>query len=124
MTAGPINILVLEGDGIGPEITAATLAVLAAAERAFALKFTLETASIGWAAHKRDGTTFPAAVEEKAKAADGVLLGPVSHNEYPPVAEGGRPSKHRRWRWRTMARSVITGCPAFAGHDEREFAVP
>jgi 3-isopropylmalate dehydrogenase len=25
----------------------------------------------------------------KAKAVDGVLLGPVSHNEYPPAAEGG-----------------------------------
>src|SRR4029077_9352575 len=89
MTAGALNILVLEGDGIGPEITAATLAVLAAAERAFGLKFRFEKGTIGWAAHSSEGTTFPAAVLEKAKAADGVLLGPVSHNEYPPVAEGG-----------------------------------
>ena len=99
MTADALNILVLEGDGIGPEITAATLAVLAAAERAFGLKFTFESAAIGWAAHKREGTTFPAAVLEKAKAADGVLLGPVSHNEYPPVAEGGlNPSGELRKR--------------------------
>src|ERR1700688_4500161 len=89
MTAGAFNILVLEGDGIGPEITAATLAVLAAAERAFGLKLKYEYGTIGWAAHKREGTMFPATVPEKAKAADGVLLGPVSHNEYPPVAEGG-----------------------------------
>ncbi len=99
MTAGALNILVLEGDGIGPEITAATLAVLAAAERAFGLKFKFENGTIGWAAHKREGTTFPAAVLEKAKAADGVLLGPVSHNEYPPVAEGGlNPSGELRKR--------------------------
>ena len=89
----------LEGDGIGPEITAATLAVLAAAERAFGLKFKFENGTIGWAAHKREGTTFPAAVLEKAKSADGVLLGPVSHNEYPPVAEGGlNPSGELRKR--------------------------
>ena len=36
---------------------------------------------------------------EKAKAADGVLLGPVSHNDYPPVAEGGlNPSGELRKR--------------------------
>jgi isocitrate/isopropylmalate dehydrogenase len=99
MATGVLNILVLEGDGIGPEITAATLAVLAAAERAFGLKFAFESAAVGWAAHKREATTFPAAVLDKAKAADGVLLGPVSHNEYPPVAEGGlNPSGELRKR--------------------------
>ena len=30
--AGPLDLLVLEGDGIGPEIMAATLAVLRAAD--------------------------------------------------------------------------------------------
>jgi 3-isopropylmalate dehydrogenase len=99
MTADTLNILVLEGDGIGPEITAATLAVLAAAERTFGLKFAFESAAVGWVAHKRERTTFPAAVLEKARAADGVLLGPVSHNDYPPVAEGGlNPSGELRKR--------------------------
>jgi len=98
-TAGAINILVLEGDGIGPEITAATLAVLHAAERGCGVKLSFETAAVGWTAHKREGTTFPLSVLEKAKAADGVLLGPVSHNEYPPVAEGGlNPSGELRKR--------------------------
>src|SRR5512142_349247 len=99
MAAGALNILVLEGDGIGPEITAATLAVLAATERVFGVKFAFESATVGWAAHKRERTTFPVSVLEKAKAADGVLLGPVSHNEYPPVAEGGlNPSGELRKR--------------------------
>jgi isocitrate/isopropylmalate dehydrogenase len=97
--AGAINILMLEGDGIGPEITGATLAVLRAAERAFGLTFSFSEAAIGWAAHRRDGTTFPVSVLEKAKAAHGVLLGPVSHNEYPPAAEGGlNPSGELRKR--------------------------
>jgi len=84
-----VNILVLEGDGIGPEITAATLGVLRAADRAFGLSLALESAAVGWAAHRKEKTTFSLAVLEKAKKADGIVLGPVSHNEYPPVAEGG-----------------------------------
>ena len=89
----------LEGDGIGPEITTATLSVLRAADAKFGLRLAFETAAIGWAAHRSVGTTFPDSVLEKAKAADGVLLGPVSHNEYPPVAEGGlNPSGELRKR--------------------------
>jgi len=85
-----LDILVLEGDGIGPEIMAATLEVLRAADRAFGLGLSFERAEIGWAALRASGNTFPEAVLGKAKAAHGVLLGPVSHNEYPPRAEGGR----------------------------------
>jgi 3-isopropylmalate dehydrogenase len=54
---------------------------------------------VGWTAHKATGCTFPDAVEVAAKAADGVLLGPVSHNDYPPRAEGGlNPSGELRKR--------------------------
>ena len=99
MAAGAIDILVLEGDGIGPEITAATLAVLRAADAKFGLGLAFETAAVGWAAHKAGGSTFPSSVLEKAKAAQGVLLGPVSHNDYPPAAEGGlNPSGELRKR--------------------------
>src|SRR5664279_1646568 len=94
-----LRLLVLEGDGIGPEITAATVGVLRAADAKFALALSFETAAVGCAAHKASGTTFPDAVEHAAKAADGVLLGPVSHNDYPPRAEGGlNPSGELRKR--------------------------
>ena len=93
------HILVLEGDGIGPEIMAATLAVLRAADAKFGLGLTYEAAAVGCTAHRAEGATFPHSVLEKAKAADGVLLGPVSHNDYPPVAEGGlNPSGELRKR--------------------------
>ncbi|HEY6026992.1 MAG TPA: isocitrate/isopropylmalate dehydrogenase family protein [Pseudolabrys sp.] len=99
MVAGAVNLLVLEGDGIGAEITAATLAVLRAAAQRFALTLACEPATIGWAAHRAQGTTMPDAVFDKAKAADGIILGPVSHNEYPPKAEGGlNPSGEMRRR--------------------------
>src|SRR5262245_26129288 len=89
----------MEGDGIGPEICAATIAVLREADRRFGLGLSFSSTPIGFAALRAQGTTFPAAAVEAAKAADGVILGPVSHNEYPPVAEGGlNPSGEMRRR--------------------------
>jgi isocitrate/isopropylmalate dehydrogenase len=89
----------MEGDGIGPEICAATLAVLRAADRRFGLGLTFTATPIGFTALRAQGTTCPPAAIEAAKAADGVILGPVSHNEYPPVAEGGlNPSGEMRKR--------------------------
>ena len=83
------RLVVMEGDGIGPEISAATVAVLRRADQVFGLGLTFVPVSIGFAALRRDGTTFPAAALEAARPADGVILGPVSHNDYPPFAEGG-----------------------------------
>ncbi len=84
-----MKILVLPGDGIGPEITEAALEVLAAADRRFGLGIEFERDEVGFAALAAKGSTCPLEVVERAKAADGLILGPVSHNEYPPVEEGG-----------------------------------
>jgi len=93
------RLVVMPGDGIGPEITAATLHVLAAADRAFGLNLVFEEVPVGFAALRQHGTTLPDAAFERAKAADGVILGPVSHNDYPPVAQGGlNPSGELRKR--------------------------
>jgi 3-isopropylmalate dehydrogenase len=85
----PIRLLILPGDGIGPEITAATVDVLAAVDDVLGLGLVFEHRAIGFAALAEHGTTLPASVVEAAKAADGIVLGPVSHNEYPPVEKGG-----------------------------------
>jgi len=96
---GATDLLVLPGDGIGPEIVAATIEVLGAADRLFGLDLAYQTAAIGFASLKAAGTTITDAVVEQAKRADGVILGPVSHNEYPPVAAGGlNPSGELRRR--------------------------
>ncbi|MEX2582511.1 MAG: isocitrate/isopropylmalate dehydrogenase family protein [Gemmatimonadota bacterium] len=85
-----MRIAVLPGDGIGPEITAATLEVLTAADRDFSLGLEFEPHEIGLASLARTGTTLPDEVIEACRAADGIVLGPVSHNNYPPRSEGGR----------------------------------
>ena len=55
--------------------------------------------TIGLAALQAHGTTLPDAAFEAAKAADGVILGPVAHNDYPPVEQGGlNPSGELRKR--------------------------
>ena len=88
-TAAPVRLVVMPGDGIGPEITAATLAVLRTLDGLLALNLAFEDIPIGLATLKSLGTTLPDAAFERAKAADGVILGPVSHQDYPPAAEGG-----------------------------------
>lgn len=84
-----LDLLVLEGDGIGPEITAATLDVLAGAGRRFGFSAQTRTALIGLRSLAANGTTFLPEVLDAARAADGVILGPVSHNEYPDFSKGG-----------------------------------
>ncbi|NWO96099.1 isocitrate/isopropylmalate family dehydrogenase, partial [Escherichia coli] len=55
---------------------------------------------IGLAALARAGTTLPDAVLERIPAVDGVILGPVSHYEYPPRPAGGiNPSGELRARF-------------------------
>lgn len=96
---GPLRLICLEGDGVGPEITAAAISVLRSASLVWDLNIRIESAEIGLASLKSQGTTYPDSVHEQAKAADGVVLGPVSHNDYPPIAEGGlNPSGELRKR--------------------------
>ena len=94
-----IRLAVMPGDGIGPEITAATLNVLHAVDRRFALGLAFDTVPIGLTALRAHGSTLPDESFAVARDADGVILGPVSHNEYPPVQEGGlNPSGEMRKR--------------------------
>lgn len=84
-----MDIVVMPGDGIGPEITAATLKVLQATNQAFGLDIRYEVHEIGLSTLKSVGTTLPPAVVERARAVDGAILGPMSSFDYPSRAEGG-----------------------------------
>jgi len=84
-----MRFVVLPGDGIGPEICAATVEVLRLLNAKLSLGLVFESHEIGLTRLAREGTTFPASVLEACRAADGIMLGPVSHSNYPPRAEGG-----------------------------------
>jgi isocitrate/isopropylmalate dehydrogenase len=85
-----MKILVVPGDGIGPEITDASLSVVDALVRRLGLQLTLEHASCGKASLAQFGTTVRPEDLDRAREADGVILGPMSVNEYPAEADGGR----------------------------------
>jgi isocitrate/isopropylmalate dehydrogenase len=84
-----MKILVLPGDGIGPEITEATLAVLDRANTRFKLGLEWQLMEMGVKTLKAQGSTLPEAVMDAARKAPGIILGPVDHLQYPPREQGG-----------------------------------
>jgi len=84
-----MRIAVLPGDGIGPEITASTVRVLDLASKRFNLGLTFQQYDVGFASLKAQGSTITPETLEACRAADGIVLGPVSHSDYPPRAQGG-----------------------------------
>ncbi|MGR4067843.1 3-isopropylmalate dehydrogenase [Billgrantia sp. C5P2] len=70
------KILVLPGDGIGPEITAEARRILAACQ-ARGLDIDIEEGLVGGCAYDEHGEPLPAVTLDKAKAADAILLGAV-----------------------------------------------
>lgn len=71
------DIVVLPGDGIGPEVTAAAVAVLEAAGRRYGHSFQFQTRLIGGAAIDAEGTALSDATLDACRKADAILLGAV-----------------------------------------------
>jgi 3-isopropylmalate dehydrogenase len=69
---------------------AVTADALARADRRYGLGLRLATHEVGLAALQRSGNTLPDAVIEACRGADGFVLGPVGHHDYPPREKGGR----------------------------------
>jgi 3-isopropylmalate dehydrogenase len=71
------DIVVLPGDGIGPEVAAAAVAVLKAVARHHGHDFTFAEHDIGGIAIDRFGVPLPESTTAACQAADAVLLGAV-----------------------------------------------
>lgn len=85
-----MKIIVLPGDGIGPEITNGALKVLEAANQKFALNLRYDFDDVGFSSLEKYGTTLREETLEKAKTYDGIILGTQSHADYPKPEQGGR----------------------------------
>ncbi|HEY2134004.1 MAG TPA: isocitrate/isopropylmalate family dehydrogenase [Acetobacteraceae bacterium] len=83
-----MKLLVLPGDGIGPEITAAAMHVLQAASRRFNLGIDATQEDVGHASLQRHGTTVRPELLAAAKAADGLILGPTATFDFKDPARG------------------------------------
>ena len=84
-----LNIIVLPGDGIGEEITQATMAVMKAIDQLQPLGLEFESHDIGFKSYEACGTTFTDEVLERCRNSDGIILGPISHMDYPDRDKGG-----------------------------------
>lgn len=84
-----MNVVVMPGDDIGPEITAAALEVLKAADGVFSLGLRFTEIDVGMASYRKHGVTITDAAVQAAIDADGVILGPCGMTDYPPREQGG-----------------------------------
>ncbi len=71
------RLVLLPGDGIGPEVVDQTARLLEAVADGFGHTFTMERALIGGAAIDAHGTALPPATLEACRGSDAVLLGAV-----------------------------------------------
>ena len=85
-----MRILVLPGDGIGPEIVESSMTVLKAADERYKLGLSFDYDDVGFASLDKHGTTLRQETLEKAKTYDGIILGTQSHADYPAPEQGGR----------------------------------
>jgi 3-isopropylmalate dehydrogenase len=87
-----MNIAILAGDGIGPEIIAQAVRVLDAL-KSDGLDITLEHGLIGGCAVDATGEPYPEATHQLALQADAILLGAVGGPKYDALPRAQRPEK-------------------------------
>ena len=86
-----LKILVVAGDGIGPEVTGEAVAVLKQIAAQGGHEFTFTDRRIGGVAIVQDGTPLPEDTLREALASDAVLLGAVGGNEFNSLPPDKRP---------------------------------
>ena len=88
-----LNIAVLAGDGIGPEVTAQAVTVLEAVSKKFSHTLESKSGLIGGVAIRSQGTPLPDETLTLIKSAGAVLLGAVGHPEFDTYPPDKRPEK-------------------------------
>jgi 3-isopropylmalate dehydrogenase len=86
-------LLILPGDGIGPEIVTEAVKVLATLRDDHALDITMDEALVGGAAIDATGHPLPDATLELAKECDAILLGAVGGTQWEGLDISIRPEK-------------------------------
>lgn len=79
LASSPSSVLVIAGDGIGPEVIGAAVAVL----RATGLPLELREAEAGWGCFERHGVALPGETLAAAREADAILFGAVASPSRP-----------------------------------------
>ena len=92
MTANK-KLLILPGDGIGPEVMGELMRVIDWFGAKRGLSFDIETALVGGAAYDAEGAPISDATMAKALAADAVLFGAVGGPKWEPLPFASRPER-------------------------------
>ena len=87
------KVLVLPGDGIGPEVVGEAVRVLEALRSSGAIELELEFADVGGAAVDAHGSPLPDASLAAAMSADAILLGAVGGPKWESIERALRPEK-------------------------------
>ncbi|KOR31218.1 3-isopropylmalate dehydrogenase [Achromatium sp. WMS2] len=87
------RILVLPGDGIGPEIVREAVKVLEVLQSTHGLDIQLEFGLVGGAAFEAKGQPLPAETMHQARAADAILLGAVGGPQWEALPIQLRPEQ-------------------------------
>ena len=85
------HITVLPGDGVGPEVMEAALAVLNEIGRLFGVTFSLTTELIGGCCYDKHGVVLTNETLEVCRKADAVLLGAVGGPEWDSLPHESKP---------------------------------
>jgi 3-isopropylmalate dehydrogenase len=87
------KVLVISGDGIGPEITLATRQVLDVVNQRFALGMEFDEALMGGAAIDATGVPLPDETLAKARASDAILFAAIGGPKWDKLDRSIRPEK-------------------------------
>ncbi|MEP0301600.1 MAG: isocitrate/isopropylmalate family dehydrogenase, partial [Maribacter dokdonensis] len=77
-----LDIAVLEGDGIGPEVVAQSIKCLRSVEETFGHSFTFKNGLIGASAIKQTGSPLPKETLKLCKSTDATLFGALGLPEF------------------------------------------
>ena len=86
-----LNIVVLPGDGVGPEVTAEAVRVLREVANIHGHNFHFEEHPVGGSAIRQNGSPLPRATLDACLAADAVLLGAIGSPEFDHRTANQRP---------------------------------
>ena len=87
------SILLLPGDGIGPEVVAQARRVLERVADLYKLIIELDEANLGGVAIEREGRAYPQSTQIKARSAAALLLGAVGGPQWDGLPAEGRPER-------------------------------
>ena len=87
------KILILPGDGIGPEVTSSAMEILRFVKDLYSLDLDIETHDVGGAAYDKTGHPLPDKTLEIARKSDAILFGAVGGPEWEDLDWDKRPEQ-------------------------------